>query len=328
MTESARWRPRRVGRGLWSASRLALGTTAQVVSDSRISAAELALVDQVLSAADQLASRFRPDSEISVLNSDPRREVEVSPHLAALLRSALGWARLTRGLLDPTVGAALVDAGYARDFDAMEKDQDGPVPERAAIPGWRLIDLKGRRLSRPPGVHLDLGATAKAEAADRAAGLLGSHRRGGFLVSLGGDLATAGPCPSGGWVIRVADDHRAGPGDPGQNLALTAGGLATSSVTVRRWRRQGREMHHLIDPRTGLPVSGPWRTVSVAAATCLQANALATAAVVAGDGARPLLDGAGVSARLVTAAGRVLHLGAWTSVGEELKPLLMPGTAA
>lgn len=317
-----------MGEGLWSASRRALGTTAQVVSDSHISAADLELVDRVLAAADQLASRFRADSEISLLNSDPRRELEVSPHLAALLRSALGWARLTHGLLDPTVGAALVDAGYAHDFDAMEKEQDGPVPERAAIPGWRLIDLDGTRLSRPPGVHLDLGATAKAEAADRAAGLLGRQRRGGFLVSLGGDLATAGSCPRGGWIVRVADDHRSGPGDPGQTVTLTAGGLATSSVTVRRWRRQGREMHHLIDPRTGLPASGPWRTVSVAAATCLQANALATAAVVSGPGARPLLDGAGVSARLVTGAGRALHLGGWTPVGEELEPLLMPGTAA
>lgn len=328
MIGAAPWTAQAAGAGFWSATRPALGTTAQVVSDSRWSAAVLELVDGVLAGMDQVASRFRADSELSRVNSDPRPEVEISPALAALLRPALMWARLTHGLLDPTVGDALVRSGYADDFGEMDKDQPDPVEQERSVPGWRLLTLHGSTLCRPPGTGIDLGATAKAQAADQAADLLGQQFSDGFLVSLGGDLAIAGTGPSGGWVVRVTDDHRSGPEDPGQTVALTAGGLATSSVTVRRWRRGGQNMHHLVDPRTGLPADGPWRTVSVAAPSCLQANALATAAVVAGAGATSILEGTGASARMVTTDGRAVHLGGWPVVGEELEPMVRSGAAA
>jgi thiamine biosynthesis lipoprotein len=131
------------------------------------------------------------------------------------------------------------------------------------------------------------------------------------LVSLGGDIATGGTPPAGGWPVLVAD----GPGPagpmPAQLVRLAWGGVATSSITCRRWRRAGRVMHHIVDPRTGLPADGPWQTVSVAAATCADANAAATAAVVAGDQAEQWLAEAGLPARLVDHDGAMRYTGGW-----------------
>jgi thiamine biosynthesis lipoprotein len=164
-------------------------------------------------------------------------------------------------------------------------------------------------------VELDLGATAKALAADRAARVASACVDAGVLVSLGGDIAVCGTHPSGGWPIRVSDDHAAHPDAPGAAVAITAGGLATSSTTVRRWRRAGQALHHILDPRTGLPAPVVWRTVSVAAGSCLDANIATTAAIVRGASAPRWLAGLGLPARLVALDGTVLRVGAWPEEG-------------
>jgi FAD:protein FMN transferase len=166
--------------------------------------------------------------------------------------------------------------------------------------------LDGRRLTVPPGVLLDLGATAKAVAADRAAALVAQRLGTGVLVALGGDLATAGTAPDGGWRVLVEDR----PGDPRCTVQLPAGGaLATSSTAGRAWGRPGELLHHILDPRTGRPAPTVWRTVSVAAFSCLRANTLSTAAIVRGRAALNLLGG--VPSRLVTPDLDVVRLGGW-----------------
>ena len=308
--------------GVSGAWRPALGTTARVlISDGHQLAPALREADRVIAEVDGLASRFRPDSELSRVNSDPRPEVSVSDGLAGLLAEALFWSRATDGLLDPTVGAALLAAGYDRDFSQLGEHAGAPAVPSTPAPGWHRVRLEGTLLSRPPGVLLDLGATAKAAAADSAASRAAAASGAACLVSLGGDIATAGPVPSGGWTVRIEDDHRGGGDDPGQTVSLLARGMATSSTVVRSWIRQGMTMHHLIDPRTGRPAQGRWRTATVVADTCLQANALSTAALVGGDGAEDLLGRFGAAARLVAADGRVVHHGGWPSQGEELAPL-------
>jgi thiamine biosynthesis lipoprotein len=173
-------------------------------------------------------------------------------------------------------------------------------------PDWRAVHLRGRELTVPDGVLLDLGATAKAVAADRAAMLVATRLGVGVLVALGGDIATAGPAPDGGWRVLVQDR----PGDPRCTVRLPAGAaLATSSTAGRTWARPGELLHHILDPRTGRPAPPVWRTISVAASCCLRANTLSTAAVVRGHAAPGLLRG--VPARLVTPARRVLRLGGW-----------------
>jgi FAD:protein FMN transferase len=130
-------------------------------------------------------------------------------------------------------------------------------------------------------------------------------------VSLGGDVSVAGDPPENGWNIQIAEDSRAAITPDGETIAIQSGGVATSSTTVRRWRRGGVELHHIIDPSTGLPAAGPWRTVSVVAGTCVDANIAATAAIVRGAAAAAWLDQAGLPARLVDRSGRMTRVGGW-----------------
>jgi thiamine biosynthesis lipoprotein len=138
------------------------------------------------------------------------------------------------------------------------------------------------------------------------------------LVSLGGDIALAGEAPPGGWRVRVTDDHRAGLSAPGQWITVHTGGLATSSTQVRRWRTAEGEAHHLLDPATEHPAQSPWRTVSVCAASCLDANIASTAAIVRGQAAPEWLASQRLPSRLVGRDGTVVHLAGWPQEGDDL----------
>jgi thiamine biosynthesis lipoprotein len=283
------------------------GTVARiVVTDPAFLPDATAIVEAELAAVDTACSRFRADSELMVACRAGGRTVAVSPLLAELVGAALEAARQTAGDVDPTVGAALCGLGYDRDFAAVTGREVAPAVRVFATPDRRAVRLRDRRLTVPDGVLLDLGATAKAVAADRAALRVSARLGIGVLVALGGDIATAGPAPDGGWRVLVHDR----PGDPRCLVRLPAGAaLATSSTAGRAWGRPGELLHHILDPRTGRPAARVWRTVSVAAFSCLRANTLSTAAVVRGHRAPALL--AGVPARLVTPALDVLRLGGW-----------------
>lgn len=295
------------------AERGALGTSARVVvwPPGNLGVA-CAAADDVLAVLDRQASRFRPDSELSWLHAAGGGMFLLSDGLAEAVGVALAAARWTGGLTDPTVGDALVSLGYDRDFAAI--GEDGPPPGAALpAPGWRLVRLDGPLLRIPPGIRLDLGATAKGLGADRAvrAVMSATGGQGGVLVSLGGDIAVAGTPPRDGWPVTVAEEPGQDAPPGGQLVRLAAGAVATSSVTVRRWRRGGAEVHHIVDPRTGRPADGPWRTATVAAATCADANAASTAAIVAGAAAEDWLAAAGLPARLTGHDGRVRGLNGW-----------------
>jgi thiamine biosynthesis lipoprotein len=283
------------------------GTVARiVVTDPAAVADATALVRAELAAVDAACSRFRPDSELNAACRAAGRPVTVSPLLADLVAAALDAARQTDGDVDPTVGGALCGLGYDRDFAALTGREVAPAVRVFPTPDWTAVRLRGQELSVPTGVLLDLGATAKAAAADRAAALVALRLGLGVLVALGGDVATAGPGPDGGWQVLVQDR----PGDPSSVVRLPAGAaLATSSTAGRTWGRPGELLHHILDPRTGRPAPAVWRTVSVAAYSCLRANTLSTAAVVRGHDAPMLLDG--IPSRLVTPDLDVLRLGGW-----------------
>jgi FAD:protein FMN transferase len=314
------------------AERDALGTSARVAAwplDGL--AAALAAVDAELDRLDRQASRFRADSELSRIHRAPGLVHQVSDGLAEAIRVALAAARWTGGLTDPTVGGALIALGYDRDFAAIRPGTRLPLAGPGPAPGWRSVVLDRTVLRLPAGIVLDLGATAKGLGSERAAAAAGrACGQGGVLVSLGGDIAVAGLPPRGGWPVAVADscdpggpltntagEPAGGPGGgpAGQVVRLVTGGLATSSVTCRQWERDGQPVHHIIDPRTGFPAGGPWRTASVAAASCAEANAAATAAIVAGADAETFLAGTGLPARLVSHHGIVRLLGGWPRCG-------------
>jgi thiamine biosynthesis lipoprotein len=292
----------------------ALGTTATVcvIDPSSLEPARAA-VERELAEVDEACSRFRPDSDLARLNSSGGEGL-VGRRLFDEIALALDAARATGGLVDPTVGRTLRLAGYDRTFSLVRlRDADGFSAAFAPVPGWETIALDEERRSVVVrgDVELDLGATAKASAADRAARASAGAAGCGVLVSLGGDIAVAGDAPEGGWPIRIADDHAAPRDTPGPVVSIVSGGLATSGTVVRRWRSGTVALHHIVDPRTGRPALTPWRTVTVAAVSCVAANVFATAAIVLGEDAPGWIDSAGVPARLVRESGRVLFLGGW-----------------
>jgi thiamine biosynthesis lipoprotein len=292
----------------------ALGTTAVVVvtEPTHLRAAERA-VRAELAAIDLACSRFRDDSEISRLHREAGRAVRIGPLLAEAIDVALRAARLSGGLVDPTVGTSVRELGYDRDFATVARETSEPAPPVRPAPGWHrvLLDRKATEVVLPRGIELDLGATAKALAADRAAAAVARETGSGVLVSLGGDLSMAGAPPPGGWRIAVGDDHARAERHPATTVTLRSGALATSSITQRAWRRAGRAVHHIVDPRTGDIPTPVWRTVSVAAGSCVDANTATTAAIVLGAGAPQWLSERRLPSRLVDVAGLAEHVAGW-----------------
>ncbi|MDF2442091.1 MAG: FAD:protein transferase, partial [Subtercola sp.] len=303
----------------------------------------------VLAEIERACSRFSPTSELAVLRPRLAAGAPVSPMLAQLVRVALRAARRTGGSVDPTLGNAMSRLGYDRDFDELSQPRTASPSRRSArgpaapvitlppvttlspvttlppvttlspvitlssaVPGWRRVGFAEHDgetlLVVPADLTLDLGATAKAFAADLAAARVFEALGCGVLVSLGGDIATAGPAPEGGWQVTVQDL----PEDPGCQVTLAPGqALATSSTQKRRWRQGGQAFHHILDPARGDPADPVWRTATVAASSCVEANTLATASIVRGTAALTWLSAERATARLVDRAGRVLSLGGW-----------------
>lgn len=292
----------------------ALGTTAVLLTaDPARADAALERLRVELSAIDAACSRFRADSELSRANAaaGTGRPVLVGTLLAEAVEAAMRAARLTGGVVDPTVGPAVAALGYDVTFTRIATT--GPAPELRKANGWRSVgwDPALGLLQLPAGTTLDLGATAKALAADRAARAAATAAGCGVLVNLGGDLSIAGHPPEGGWRTVIADSHAGPAGTDAPVVTLHSGGLATSGTTVRSWQRGGRMLHHIVDPATGDSAPEVWRTVSVVAADCVDANTASTAAIVLGAHAVEWLRDTGLPARLVRADGSVFCLGAW-----------------
>jgi thiamine biosynthesis lipoprotein len=296
------------------------GTTAVLLlTDPAAVTRARAIADHVLAEVDLACSRFRPDSELVRLNAAGGEALAISATFADLIAAALRAAALTGGDVDPTCGRALTGLGYDRDFADVRAAGDA-VPRLTGLagplPGWRSVhlDQPGRRAWLDNGAQIDLGATAKAWAADRCAEQLADSIGSGVLVSLGGDVSVAGPPPPDNWRIRVTDDQAGDPASaPGQTVTISSGGVATSSTTVRAWTVGGRRVHHIIDPATGEPARSCWRTVSVAAGTCTDANIASTAAIIRGAAALDWLHDLGLPARLVRHDGTVETTAGWPS---------------
>ncbi len=283
---------------LWST------TASVVVTDPAALASVVEVVRAGLDDVELACSRFGPDSEIQRLRPGT---TTLSPMLADLVATALDAAEASGGLVDPTVGRVVRELGYDRSIELLPRD-GAPVRLMREVPGFRQVQLHGQKLELPSGIELDLGATAKARAADitarRAADTVGV----GVLVELGGDIATAGPGPADGWQVLVRDSDL----DPDCRVTLQPDwAIATSSTVRRGWRRGGVRLHHIVDPRTAAPATPVWRSVTVAASTCVEANTASTAAVILAHQATRWLSERGYPARLVDQQHRVCRVGGW-----------------
>ena len=290
------------------------GTGARLaVTDASVLAEARVVVDAELAAIDLAASRFRDDSELTLLNRAAGARTPVSALMVELLQVALSAAEETDGAVDPTVGVSLREVGYDRTFREIQGDGPAITVTMHRQARWSMVslDTAAHTVQVPEWVELDLGATAKAHAADRAAAAAFRATGAGVLLSLGGDIAVSGTGPAQGWPILITDDSSDPLDTPGPVVSLHHGGLATSSTSVRRWRRGGEPVHHILEPWTGRSAVGPYRTVSVAAETCLSANVAATAAIVLGGRDPHWLGRQGLSARVVLEDGSVRTQCGW-----------------
>ena len=269
-----------------------------------------AVAADAIEALEAKWSRFRPTSELCRLNDAVGAPVVVSPETFDLVARAVDAWQFTGGRYDPTILPALIAAGYDRSFDELAPDNGAPVGDPVPAPGCAgiVLDPIVHAIRLPPGVALDLGGIGKGYAADLVArDLVRSPDWHGVLVNLGGDLRSMGESPAPhGWVIEV--DDPLGTGATGL-LSLSTGAVATSTRLRRAWTRAGREMHHLVDPRTGLPGGSGVASVTVIAGDAWRAEVLAKAAFLAGsvDGGRLVTD-AGATGLLVTDDGAVVEL--------------------
>lgn len=260
---------------LWGGTATVMVTEPARLRDARRS------VGHVIADVDAACNAHRSDSELTKVNAAAGRPVKVGATFHAVLWTALHAADVTDGLVDPTAGGPHWD--------------------------WRSIrvDDPAGTVMVPAGACLDFGSVAKSFAADRAAELAAGLAACGVLVDLDGDVATAGPTPIDGWSVRV--DHDAPP------ITLHYHhGLATSRIAARSAARANRAAVPL-DPRSGRPVQGPWRTVSVAAENCIDADTASTAAIVRGHDAADWLASLGLAARLVHLDGRAVTVNGWPS---------------
>lgn len=272
------------------------------------------LAAEFLKDVDRACSRFRADSDLTLANGNAGHWVDVDPLLVAAVNTACDAARQTGGLVNPLLGRPLAQLGYDRDFALLTELAE--LPAGAVTPidpmAWEQIGLDPDGAIRvPSGTALDLGSTGKAWAADLIAAGCTGELGAAAIISLGGDIAIAdgdGSDEPGPWPVEISTH----PGDPAEvTITLDRGGLATSSTQVRRWARRGVRLHHLLDPRTGLPAPAIWRTVTATGPSATAANIASTAAVVLGLEAPAWLEERQVAARLVADDGVVTTTGAW-----------------
>jgi thiamine biosynthesis lipoprotein len=230
---------------------------------------------------DQL-SRFRPTSDLCALNRSSAERVTVGETLFAVLKEALRAAELSEGLVTPTTLEALERAGYDKSFEQLQASAQGEAGPSSPAADYRKISLReeDHTVFRPSGLRLDLGGSAKGWSADQAAKRIAG--RAHALIDAGGDIAVTGPKKDGTpWPIAVSS-----PFDPNSHLALLLigeGGVATSGRTARRWMKDGKVQHHLIDPRTGCPATTDLVSVTVVGPSAMEAEVVSKAILIRGS---------------------------------------------
>jgi len=267
----------------------ALGSTCELLSVGSGQAA-LQRCEQRIRGAEARFTRFLRDSELAGLNSSDGRYVPVSPEMFAMLQAALWAFEESGGLVNAAVLPALVAAGYDRPFrQGLSEPSELWTVELPPLPQVLILDQATRSAALAPGVALDLGGIAKGALADILIDQLGDDA----VCNLGGDLRVRGSGPEGdGWHIGLCDQSV---------IALSDGAVCTSGTTKRRW---GHSMHHLIDPRTGMPAKTDLEEVSVVTDSALRGEVYAKSAILLGAAAgTAFLEARGVHYAAVPAVG-------------------------
>jgi thiamine biosynthesis lipoprotein len=232
-------------------------------------------------------SRYRDDNPIHRINTSAGAPVTVDDETADLIDYAARCHEMSDGRFDIT-------SGVLRRVWRFDGSDHVPADEvvQAVLHhvGWRKARWQRPVLQLEPGMEIDLGGLGKEYAVDRTARLLRQETDSGFVVNFGGDLYISGPRRDGApWVIGLDDPQATGARALGE-LRVQRGGIATSGDARRYLLKDGVRYSHILDPRTGWPVTGAPHAVTVVAGTCLEAGVLATFALLHGSGARAFLE--------------------------------------
>ncbi|MEM7341199.1 MAG: FAD:protein FMN transferase [Actinomycetota bacterium] len=251
-----------------------------------------------------LWSRFRSDSELSVVNAAAGRPTVVSTATVDAIAYACDAHHETEGVFDPTVLSSMIDAGYDRDFSSLSDDAPGAAAPAPGLSGV-TIDRAARTVQLPAGVGLDLGGIAKGLTADLIVAAVLEAGAAGCCVNIGGDLRVGGDAPSGdGWLV----DYPLVDGGHGR-LTLQDGAVCTSATTKRRWRSALGNEHHIRSPRTGQSLDTDLASLTVVAARAAQADVLTKVGLAAGAaGLERAIGDRGATGRAVTIAGEEIVL--------------------
>lgn len=265
----------------------AMGTEMLVCVDngSDISPVELADVPGWFEEWEQVLSRFRIDSELTLLNRAVGQLVPVSETLWQIFQSALAAEKYTDGLVTPTIAAAVIEAGYDRDFSLLAGQNLSPFESEPPI--VRSLDSvtwdeATRSICLPAGLQLDFGGIAKGWAAEQTVARL--KHLGSALMNCGGDIFMSGPLLNGNpWEIGVHRPFDRSSGYIGMMFFEHGCGVATSATDRRRWMQGDAMRHHIIDPHSGLPAGSDVVSVTIVAPNAVEAETAAKSVLIRGS---------------------------------------------
>ena len=280
----------------------ALGVLCRVVSSAPC---DTSAIEAQVAQYEQALSRFRPDSDLSRLNR--QRHAHVSAILQQVLLAALEVAQWSQGLVVPSLGQHIADIGYDRSF-ATVAPVTADFVDASIVPDWRGIVVRGRDVTLPPQLKLDVAGVAKGWIAEQLVAQF-TPSRGALLAQIGGDVAVSAPSETLPWCIAI--DHPLQT-NPCGHIALFEGTVATSSTYERRWQRAGQTIHHIIDPRSGMPAQSDVLTASVIATQAIYAEAAAKMVVLLGrDAGFAWLHKYGLPGLVIDQSGNVHTNDAW-----------------
>jgi thiamine biosynthesis lipoprotein len=261
-------------------------------TDDRAAARELvAVAEREALRVEAKFSRYRADNIVHRINHSDGRPVELDEETALLIDYAATCHAASDGRFDITSG--VLRRVWTFDGGSRVPTSEA-IAEALSLVGWHRVTREGSSISLPAGMEIDLGGIGKEYAVDRAAALVGARTGAAFLVNFGGDLWASGPRRNArDWGVGVDDPERTGAAVL-YRVDLTRGGLATSGDARRFVMWQGRRLGHILDPRTGWPVEGAPRAVTVLGRNCLEAGTLSTLAYLQGPGARAFPEQQGV----------------------------------
>ena len=218
-------------------------------------------------------SRFKESSEVTKLNNAEGKTQSISSETITLIQAMIRGNKITKGYFDPTTLPLLIDSGYV----ASRKNSKNKtvLPNSAKWPAEvSEIEITGKNVTMPIGTTIDAGGIGKGLAADLAIEFLASKEVGGALVNANGDVAVIGEAPQGGpWIIGVEN-----PLDGTQELdqvRINQGAIATSSRVHQTWEKEGKKVHHLVNPLTGSTAITDVLSASVLCGSGADAEALA-----------------------------------------------------